>query len=226
MNNRKKHNIIVFIAGLFLLGTCLQGQQTHQHQNEIRREERNRNRWHWQMPIRVMDEIGIKEGMTVADVGAGDGYFTFHLSERVGKEGRVYANDIDNRALQVIRDKCKKDGIKNISVILGEEDDPLLPAECVDLAIMVNVIHLVENPTVFLKNVAKCLKPEAKLVIVQWDEEKMGYELKGWSSEDRKRYTLRANLRMIYDADFEVLQILNFLPLQLIYVCQPFKKRM
>jgi ubiquinone/menaquinone biosynthesis C-methylase UbiE len=74
-----------------------------------------------------MDEIGVKEGMTVADVGIGDGYFTFHLAERVGNDGKVFSCDIDNRALQVIRDKCAKKGIQNISVILGKEDDPLIP---------------------------------------------------------------------------------------------------
>ena len=103
---------------------CLLGQQDQENQHEQRREERNRNRWHWQMPVRVMDEIGVKAGMMVADVGAGEGYFSFHLAERIGNNGNVYANDIDNNALQVIRDRCERENIQNISVILGKKDDP------------------------------------------------------------------------------------------------------
>ena len=173
------------------------------------------------MPVRVMDEIGVKAGKTVADVGAGDGYFTFHLAERVGNSGKVLACDIDNRALQVIRDRCAERGIKNISVILGKEDDPLIPQKSVDIVLMVNTIHLIENPSDYLKKLQLSLKPNGSLVIVQWDAEKMDYESKGWDADDRAKYTLRANLRHIYDGDFEVVQIKDFLPMQLIYICQP-----
>jgi ubiquinone/menaquinone biosynthesis C-methylase UbiE len=173
------------------------------------------------MPQRVMDEIGVKEGMTVADVGAGDGYFTFHLAERVGKNGNVYANDIDNNALQVIRNRCKRDRIQNISIILGKQDDPQLPEKKMDIILMVNVLHLIDDSTAFLNRLGESLKPGGNLIIVQWDAEKMDSESKDWDADDRTKYTLRANLRHIYDADFEVVQIKDFLPMQLIYICQP-----
>jgi ubiquinone/menaquinone biosynthesis C-methylase UbiE len=218
---KKLHNKTLHVISLFFIVMCLLGQQDQEHQHEQRREDRNRNRWYWQMPVRVMDEIGVKAGMMVADVGAGEGYFTFHLAERIGNNGNVYANDIDNSALQVIRDRCEKENIQNISVILGKEDDPELPERKMDIVLMVNVLHLINNPSVFLKRLGKSLKPGGKLVVVQWDAEKMGYELKDWDADDRARYTLRANLRRIYDADFEVVQIKDFLPMQLIYICQP-----
>jgi ubiquinone/menaquinone biosynthesis C-methylase UbiE len=173
------------------------------------------------MPVRVMEEIGVREGMTVADVGAGDGYFTFHMVERVGKSGKILACDIDNRALQVIRDKCSERGIKNISVILGKEDDPLIPQKSVDIVLMVNVIHLIENPSDYLKKLEQNLKLGGSLVIVQWDAEKMDSESKGWDADDRAKYTLRTTLRHIYGGDFEVVQIKNFLPMQRIYICKP-----
>ena len=208
---------ILFVA-LLLMGTYLFGLQEHEHEQ---REDRNRNRWHWQMPVRVMDETGVKAGMIVADVGAGDGYFTFHLAERVGNGGKILACDIDNRALQVIRDKCAERGIQNISVILGKEDDPLIPQKSVDIVLMVNTIHLIENPSEYLKKLGESLKPDGKLVIVQWDAEKMGKELRDWDADDRAKYTLRTNLRHIYDGDFEVVKIKDFLPMQLIYICEP-----
>jgi ubiquinone/menaquinone biosynthesis C-methylase UbiE len=219
---RKRHTQAIFFVALLLMGTYIFGLQEHEHEQ---REDRNRNRWHWQMPVRVMDEIGIRPGMTVADVGAGDGYFTFHLAERVGNSGMVLACDIDNRALQVIRDRCTERGIKNISVILGKEDNPLIPQKSVDIVLMVNTIHLIENPSDYLKKLQQNLKPNGTMVIVQWDAEKMDPESKGWDADDRAKYTLRANLRHIYDGDFEVVQIKDFLPMQLIYICKPSTKR-
>jgi ubiquinone/menaquinone biosynthesis C-methylase UbiE len=209
---------ILFLA---VISIPFQGQQSHDHKHEQQRIDRHRDRWYWQMPNRLMNEIGVKEGMVVADIGAGDGYFTFWLSERVGKEGRVYANDIDDDALQVIRDRCNKDEIKNITAILGKEDDPLLPGKSIDLALMVNVIHYVKNSTMFLKNLKHSLKPGGTLVIVQWDAEKMDPEMPDWEPENRALFTQQTILRQIYKADYEVIQIKTFLPMQNIYICQP-----
>lgn len=211
----------ISFAALLLMGISLLGQQAHQHQQQ--QIDRHRDRWYWQMPNRVMDEIGIKAGMTVADVGAGDGYFTFHLAERVGNSGKVLACDIDNRALQVIRDRCRKERLNNISVILGKEDDPLISDKQVDIILMVNVIHLIKDASDYLKKLKKSLKPEGKLVLIQWDAEKMSKELKDWDEDDKQKYTLQTNLRYINDGDFEVAHIKTFLPMQLIYICRPNK---
>jgi len=211
------HILAFSLIALMLSGTHLFGLQEHEHEQR----QTDRNRWQWQMPVRIMDEIGVKEGMTVADVGAGDGYFTFPLAEKVGNSGKILASDIDNRALQVIRDKCAEKGIQNISVILGKEDDPLIAQKSVDIILMVNIIHLIENSSKYLKKLGESLKPDGKLVIVQWDAEKMGKELRDWDADDRAKYTLRTNLRHIYDGDFEVVKIKDFLPMQLIYICEP-----
>lgn len=223
LKNEKARPILqrfFILVTLCAVALASQAQQAHEHRVQ-QREDRHRDRWYWQMPYRVMREIGVKPGMTIADVGAGDGYFTFHLSDRVGPGGKVYASDIDDDALKVIRDKCLQDGIKNITVILGKSDDPELPRQSMDLVLMVNVIHLVKEPTTFLHNVRNSLKPGGPLVLVQWDADKMGREMEGWDPEDRARYTLRANLRTIYAAGFEVEQIKDFLPMQLIYICRP-----
>lgn len=198
-------------------------QAQHSHRHEQKRENRYRTRLYWQMPNRVLDAINVKEGMVVADLGAGDGYFTFVISKRVGEMGKVYASDIDNHALQVIRDRCREEGLENISVVLGTEDDPKLPEKTFDIVLMVNTIHLVKNPSILLKHVAGSLKPGGYLVIVQWDTEKMAKEVKNWDLKDQARYTLRTNLRTIYAAGFEVVQIKDFLPMQRIYLCLPAK---
>src|SRR5512139_590228 len=73
-----------------------------------------------QQPEMVMDVLGIQPGMTIGEVGAGHGYFTFKLSRRVGPEGRIYANDIDRHALERIEERAKKEDVDNIVTVLGE----------------------------------------------------------------------------------------------------------
>jgi len=85
----------------------------------------------------------------------------------------------------------------------------------------VNTIQLVKEKTVFLNNIRNSLKEKGKLVFVQWDAEKMDSELPGWDSQDRELYLMQTMLKMIYDANYEVLEIKDFLPMQLIYICQP-----
>jgi len=213
--------LIVILSSFITADPFYQQHHSELENNRIRRAERERNRWQWQMPNRVLDELETKAGMVIGDVGAGDGYFTFFLADRVGKSGKIYASDIDKRALQVIREKSQEKSLDNISVILGTETNPKLPEKSMDMILMVNVLHLVKKPDFFLKSLAKSLKSGANLVIIQWDEEKMSKELKGWKKNDRERYSLRINLRKIYTSGFEVIKILDFLPLQKIYVCAP-----
>jgi ubiquinone/menaquinone biosynthesis C-methylase UbiE len=224
-----KKNLIALLSTIFLVissfGFHCQSQD-HQHRNESRKHyeerlERYKVRGYWQMPLRVMDELGIGEGMNVADVGAGIRYFTLKLSKRVGETEKVFASDIDKAALAFLEERMKEEGLENISIIHGSEDDPMIPKASVDLVLIVNTIHLVNEKTAFLDNVRGSLKKNGKLVFIQWDAEKMDSEMPGWNSEDRELYTLRTMLNMIYEADYEVLEIKDFLPMQLIYICQP-----
>jgi len=80
-------------------------------------------------PEKLMDAIGVKPGMVVGEAGAGEGYFTFKLSRRVGETGKVYANDIVQRVLNVIEGRCKREGITNITTILGKVEDTLVIVE-------------------------------------------------------------------------------------------------
>lgn len=172
------------------------------------------------MPRRVMEEIGVKTGMRVADVGTGDGYFTLRLAEAVGAGGEVFASDVDAAALRVLEERRDSANLHNVRIILGTEDDPLLPDSTIDLVLIVNTIHLVDNPTAFLGNVRLSVKPGGRVVLVQWSAEKLDSEAVGWDPADRERYTLRTTLRTIYDGGLEVVRLLDFLPMQNIYVCE------
>jgi ubiquinone/menaquinone biosynthesis C-methylase UbiE len=174
------------------------------------------SREQWQMPVRVMDEIGVRPGMTVADVGAGDGWFTFYLAERVGSSGRVIAEDIDAEALEMVRVRCAREKVANVSVVVGGAEDPKLPAGAVDLALMVNVLSAVPNPSGLLSNLAKGLKPEGRLVIIDWNPGKLYPEM----PEQETRSALHQTLRQLQDADFEAVKSLGFLPTQTIWICK------
>ena len=224
----KKIAVIIFY--LIFLMTLTFGfnyqEQEHQHKHqdldlyELQRI-RYTDRMYWQMPNRVLDELNITPGMTIADVGAGIGYFTFILAKRIGEEGKVYASDIDRAALAILDERRKEEELENISIIHGQEDDPLLPKDSVDLVLIVNSIQFVKEKTTFLNNIRRSLNENGKLVFIQWDAAKMDSELPGWSKEDREKYTIHTMLDMIYAASYEVLDIKYFLPMQLIYICQP-----
>jgi SAM-dependent methyltransferase len=169
----------------------------------------------WQLPGRVMDEIGVKPGMTVADVGAGEGWFTFYLADRVGPSGRVIAEDIDAQALEAVRGRCAREKVSNVSVLVGETEDPKLPAGAVDLALMVNVLSALGNAKTFLGNLANGLKPDGRLVIIDWDPVKSGQMAEQQAAAFRQQ-----SLRQLQDADFEVVKTLDFLPAQTIWVCK------
>jgi len=192
---------------LLALGLCAPSSTGGQ---EPAREE-------WQMPVRVMDEIGVRPGMTVADVGAGVGWFTFYLAERVGSSGRVIAEDIDARALNAVRRRCADERLFNVSVVAGGREDPKLPAGAVDLALMVNVLSALGNANAetFLGNLAKGLKPDGRLVIIDWDPVKLGQ-----AGEREFDPELRRTLRRLQDARFEVVKTLDFLPRQSIWICR------
>jgi len=133
----------------------------------------------------------------------------------VGSSGRVIAEDIDARALEAVRGRCAQEKVSNVSVLVGGTEDPKLPAGAVDLALMVNVLTSMEITRAFLGNLAKGLKPEGRLVIIDWNPAKYIPEMAG-----REDPALRWTLRQIYDADFEVVKILDFLPAQTIWVCK------
>ena len=111
----------------------------------------------WQQPEKVLDALGVKPGMTIGEVGAGNGYFTFKMAQRVGPTGLIYANDIDQAALRSIEAGAKRRKIEQIVTIRGEVDNPLFPPGAMDLAIMVYVFHDLANPVGLLKNLLPSL---------------------------------------------------------------------
>lgn len=130
----------------------------------------SRDRYH--QPDKVMDIAGVKPGMTIGEVGAGHGYFTFKLARRVGTEGKVYANDISRGALNSLRRRAEREGFSNIETVIGEVEDPLLP-EGLDMVFIVNAFHDLARPVALLNNLSNSLKSTAKVVILDRDPAKV-----------------------------------------------------
>lgn len=118
---------------------------------------------------RVMSLLGIREGMSVADIGAGSGYYTSRLSPRVGPSGRVVAQDVVPRYLAELRARVEREGLTNVTVALGEPHDPRLPPRSVDVALLGHMYHEVEQPYGLLYNLYPALREGAVVGVVDMD---------------------------------------------------------
>jgi ubiquinone/menaquinone biosynthesis C-methylase UbiE len=107
----------------------------------------------------------------VADIGAGSGYYTARISKRVGPAGRVYATDIQPGMIELLDRRIKSEGLANVTTVLGGMDDPKLPAKSIDLAIMVDVYHELQQPQVFLQRLKESFKPGGRLVLLEFRKE-------------------------------------------------------
>ena len=130
----------------------------------------------WQHPDRIMDTLGIAEGSVVADIGAGAGWFTIRLARRVGPNGHVYAEDVQPEMLAAITRRVQSEGLLNVTPVRGEENDPRLLAATFDAVLIVDAYHEfdVEDRVPFLKNLARALKPDGRVGIVDFTLEGSG----------------------------------------------------
>jgi ubiquinone/menaquinone biosynthesis C-methylase UbiE len=107
----------------------------------------------------------------VADIGAGSGYYTSRISKRLGPTGRVYATDIQPGMIALLNRRITSEGLTNVTTILGAMDDPKLPPKSVDLAIMVDVYHELQQPQLFLQRLKDAFKPGGRLVLLEFRKE-------------------------------------------------------
>jgi SAM-dependent methyltransferase len=150
--------------GKFYMGREIAHVMGHLAAGWLERPEREKE----EAPTKLMEALKFKPGMAVADVGAGSGYFTFRMSEKVGPKGKVYAVDIQPEMLALIRDRAKQRDITNIELVQGAEQDPKLPADSVDLILMVDVYHEFSHPYEMTEKMVRALKTGGRLVFVEY----------------------------------------------------------
>ena len=115
---------------------------------------------------RVMDVLSIRTGKSVADIGAGSGWFTVRAAKRVGAGGAVYAVDINPEAVRYISERAGKEKLPNVKAILSKPDDPLLPRDSVDAVLLLKTYHEVAHPVELLRNLRASLRAGAKVGII------------------------------------------------------------
>jgi putative heme-binding domain-containing protein len=166
------------------------------------------NRDAQERPETLLDSLRIVPGATVVDLGAGAGYFTWRLARRVGATGRVVAVDIQPTMLDRIRGQVKNRGLTNVEVVLGSETNPGLP-DGVDLVFVANAYHEFSEPAAMMAAVRRCLKPNGRVVVIEYAEEHDEDPVAGL-------YTMTlAELRSeIEKVGFQLDHVLDFLPMQ------------
>jgi ubiquinone/menaquinone biosynthesis C-methylase UbiE len=136
----------------------------HQGAGWLERPEREKE----EHPSKLLAALKLKPGDVVADIGTGTGYHAFRMAPMVGTRGKILAVDIQPEMLDLIRQKMKKTNVTNIEPVLGTIEDPKLPAESVDLVLMVDVYHEFSHPHEMTAAMLKALKPGGRLVFVEF----------------------------------------------------------
>jgi ubiquinone/menaquinone biosynthesis C-methylase UbiE len=150
--------------GKFYLGREIAHVMGWQGNSWLERPEREKE----EDPAKLLAALELKEGMTVADVGAGGGYHVFRMAPIVGEKGKVLAVDVQKEMIALVDGKAKKNNVKNVETILSTAKDPKLPENAVDLIMMVDVYHELEFPYEMTEKMVAALKPGGRLVFVEF----------------------------------------------------------
>lgn len=172
--------VAVSVALVIFAGAMLEAQRRHPVSGRIfapvmgvggaswlERPERETE----ESPTKAIEALGLTPGMVVADIGAGSGYYASRMAKKVGPAGKVYATDIQPGMIELLNRRIASERITNITPVLGGMDDPKLPPASIDLAIMVDVYHELQQPQVFLQRLKETFKPGGRLVLVEFRKE-------------------------------------------------------
>lgn len=130
------------------------------------------NRDSQEMPETLLDQLQIAPGESIADIGAGTGYFTWRLAQRAGPGGKIFAVEIRQEMLDLVAQELKKRGLRNVELILDTETDPRLAPQSVDLAFIANSYHEFSQPRAMMTAVLQALKPQGRLVVIEYAKER------------------------------------------------------
>ena len=122
-------------------------------------------------PAKLITALGLEPGMTVCDLGCGNGFYTLRLAERIGASGEVLAVDIQPEMLAMLEDRVAARRLENVNAVLGAETDPRLPAGSLDLVLLVDVYHEFSQPTAMLRAIHASLKPRGRVALVEFRAE-------------------------------------------------------
>jgi ubiquinone/menaquinone biosynthesis C-methylase UbiE len=126
----------------------------------------------------LLDQLGVKPGQVVCDIGCGNGFYTLPLARLVGPEGKVYAVDIQPEMLRMLRERARDENLDNIVPSVGSTVDPRLPKDALDLVLLVDVYHEFSHPEQMLAAIRKSLKPDGRVALAEFRAEDPGVPIK------------------------------------------------
>ncbi len=165
------------------------------HTNETQRRQ-------WQNPESILTDIGLKPGQVFMDIGCGSGFFTLPAARIIGTKGKVYGLDIQVDAIDEIKKKAASEGLVNIELRLGRAEEVILCRRCADIVFFGIDLHDFDEPEKVLKNAHQMLKPDGKLVDLDWKKVEMGF-----GPPFSKRFDEDAASRLIKQANFRIKSI-------------------
>ena len=163
----------------------------------------------WQKPEDVMQHLQIRKGDRIADIGAGEGYFTFRLADATGTQGRVYAVDVSTKKLEAVRKQFGEQGYLQVVPVLAAADDPRLP-EPVDLIFLCNAYHHLTGRVEYFRNIKRYLRPRGRVAIIELNE--LPWYARWFLRKHRTEASVIKN--EMKQAGFELVEKHDFLPYQ------------
>lgn len=218
---------LLVVAALFAAAASAQvakkaneGYQTAEDRQRVARSLGDPEREQRQKPRELLASIGIEPGATIADVGTGVGFMIPYFLERIGPQGELYAEDIQQDFLNQVEEHKKAEGWTNVQTILGGQTDPKLPKGKIDLAFILDAYHHFEYPDVTLGKIAESLAPHGRLVVVDFyrsrEHPTMSKErLEGHIRKDRDGFASE-----IEGAGFRLIRQFDHLPYQYVLIFQ------
>jgi 2-polyprenyl-3-methyl-5-hydroxy-6-metoxy-1,4-benzoquinol methylase len=152
------------IGLMFLVFSCQKGRWSKEWEDKFET---------FQPSGKIMNVIGVKAGMTVGEIGAGNGRFAVKMAAKVGPSGKVYANDIDDKAIRFMKKRCEREQITNMTVIHSGEVEPGFPAGELDLVYLINTYDHLVDPITLLRNTRSSLKPDGRLAVIAYDPKRL-----------------------------------------------------
>lgn len=175
----------------------------------LERPERERE----EQPSKAIAALDIKPGQTVADVGAGSGYYAVRLAERVGRSGKVFATDIQPEMVSMLQRRVAGAGLPQVDVVRATATHSGLPPNALDLILMVDVYHELANPQAVLRQLRTALKPDGRLVLIEFRKEDPRVPIR----EEHKMSVADARLELEADG-FRFDRVIGVLPWQHILI--------
>ena len=155
-----KWSFVVLVVPVMLCGSCTSDYRAERFNRLASSPE--------SMPGRIIDSLDIRHGQTVADLGAGGGYFALQFARKAGPRGRVYAVDINIQFLDYISRRADEAGIQNVEAVLADDDNSRLPDSSIDIVFLRNVFHLLPDGVLYFKKLSRILKSGGKVAVIEY----------------------------------------------------------